>query len=370
MPQADHSHHEAVVVSDRSRASRILRWTVLIGVPAVLALGGVGIAAATTAPSPPSPPGPAVRHVGGGGGPFGGPGGGGFGTGFAAPGAFGAAIGGPASGDSPGGGHKVATISGTMITVTGPGSKSTTYQITSSTTYSVDGIPAPASAVHVGDHVIVRAPFDSGRFKGPNASTTTTTAGPTQAVSVNVVLPSLIGTVHSVGHGQFVLVDSQGFWRTVNTSGSTSYLQSGTSASASVVVAGAQVEAAGTVDSDHTSLDASTVNVILPSVAGQVSAIAGTNIIVSGFDGSTTTVTTSGATHFTAGGKPGSIGDVKVGDVLTASGTKSSNGDLAAVTVTVSPAGKGGHGGFPGPFARPGAPAGPAGPGAPSGSTT
>ena len=357
MSEIDRSQQEIGTAAFRSpRQRRVLRWTVSAVAIAAIAVGGVGIAAATTTTAPSqvwTTPGTGGGPFGRGHGGFGGPGG---------AGAFGAFGGGPAAGAPSSGGQKVTAVNGSSITVAGANGKSTTYQTTSSTNYTVDGIPASASAVHVGDRVSIRVPFSGGRFKGPNSSTTTTTttATPATATSINVVLPELSGTVHSVGSGEFVLVDSQGFWRTVHTSNGTTYLQSGVGATESALTVGAQVEAAGTVDSDHTSLDASRVNVILPTVSGQVTAIAGSSIIISTFSGTSATVTTSSATHFTSGGASGSFGDVKVGDRVTASGTKASNGNINAVKVSVLPNGKtvqpGAHPSFPGGGPPPGAP--------------
>lgn len=367
MTEADRSQCEGdLVVTGQPRRRWARRWALVMATAGALAVVGVGIAAATTTTTTPGgapSSSPAGHGSPGGPGPYGGGSGGPGGFG-----AFGAVAGSAAAGPGggAGGGQKVTSLNGSTITITGPNGKATTYQTSGSTTYTVDGIPASASDVSVGDSVTVRSPFRGFRGPGANGSTTTTTTPATpSALSVNVVLPELSGKVNSVGHAQFVLVDSQGFWRTVKTSGATKYLQSDVSSSSSVLAVGSEVEAVGTIDSDHTSLDSSWVNVILPSVSGEVTAVAGSSIIISTFNGSSVTVTTSGTTHFTSGANPGGIGDVKVGDTVHASGPKASNGDIAAVNVNVAPGApshassgaRSGHAGF-GPRGGPGGPFG------------
>lgn len=359
-------------VPGAARRRALRRAVIGGGAVAALALGGVGIAAATTTTTAPSTPSTAPRPAFPGGGFFGRVGGrgqaGGFGPGALGGGTFGG--GGLAAVPATSGGQKVTAVGHGTLTVSGPGGRTTTYATTSATTYTVDGLAATASAVAVGDRVTVRVPFSPGHFWGGGTSSTTTTTAPATptALTVNVVLPELAGTVHTVGHGQFVLVDSQGFWRTVKTTAGTAYLQAGETAGATALTVGSQVEAVGTVDADHTALDASRVNVVLPTVTGKVTAVSGTAFTVSTFARTTVTVDTTSTTRFTAAGTTGSLSDVKVGSVVSASGTRAADGTVTAVTVVVGGTerrGAAGGFGFPGGA---GARTGPSGP--PSGSAS
>ena len=78
---------------------------------------------------------------------------------------------------------------------------------------------------------------------------------------VFIFLNELDGTVVSVDPTtmSFVLMDHQGFWRTVNVSGPTSYSPTGTSLG--TLTSGQHVAAFGSVDADTVSLDAQFVDV-------------------------------------------------------------------------------------------------------------
>jgi Domain of unknown function (DUF5666) len=68
--------------------------------------------------------------------------------------------------------------------------------------------------------------------------------------------PHLMGTVKSVSGSTILITDQDGFTRTIKVSGSTKYEDSLTANPA----AGTKIAAEGTVDSDGTSLDATTVS--------------------------------------------------------------------------------------------------------------
>ena len=219
-----------------------------------LAAGGFGVAsAATSTPGSTSssqsntnqspPPGPGFR-----GGPdgHGGPGG---------PG-----------GHGPGG--TVSAIGSSSFTITHEDGTSQTVNTTSSTTYERDGQDATASALAVGEHVSVKPTGPR-----PTAGSSTTPPSTITADEVYIMDPAIHGTVQSVNGNVVTVVDDQGFWRTVDLSGSTTYTNNGQSATQSAVTTGAKVIAFGSVDSDHTSLDATkvVVNPTRPAPPGQQS---------------------------------------------------------------------------------------------------
>jgi len=221
-----------------------------------LAAGGFGVASAATstpgtsstggqsANSQSAPPGPGAGFRGGPGG-HDGPGG----------------PGGP--GHGPGG--IVASIGTNSFTIKHDDGTTQTVNTTSSTTYERDGQASTASALAVGQHVGVRP---TGPPPAPPSGSSTDAAAPSStpitAAEVDIMDPSIHGTVQSVNGNVVTVVDDQGFWRTVNVSASTTYTNNGQSATQSALTTGAKLVAFGSVDADHTSLDATTVAVNPP----------------------------------------------------------------------------------------------------------
>ena len=161
------------------------------------------------------------------------------------PGGPGPGRGGPGWG---GAGGTITALGTGSFTVKTPGGSTETVDTTSSTTYSRDGASRSASALAVGERVRVR----------PTQASSTTSSTVT-AASVDIVDPSIQGTVEGLSGNTLTIVDQQGFWRTVNLTGTTTYTDNGSSSSASALSDGETVVAFGSVDADHTSLDALSV---------------------------------------------------------------------------------------------------------------
>jgi hypothetical protein len=155
---------------------------------------------------------------------------------------------------------------------------------------------------------------------------------------------------------------------------STAYTEAGRSTTASSVTAGLQIVAVGTLDTDQTDLDASSVQIVLPEAEGAVTAVSGTTITITerspgSSSGTSVQLSTDSSTTFTVQGTTpgastaGSLSSVKVGDQILAQGTPGSSATFAALSVTVldrsagtghfgrhgGPAGGSGGGGFGGP---------------------
>lgn len=157
--------------------------------------------------------------------------------------------GGPGPGHGgPGAGGTITSLGTNSFTVKTPDGSTQTVDTTGSTNYNRDGASSSASALAVGEHVRVR----------PTQSSTNTSSTVT-AADVDIMDPSIHGTVENVSNNTLTILDEQGFWRTVNLSGTTTYTDNGTSSSASALSNGEKVVAFGSVDGDHTSLDATTV---------------------------------------------------------------------------------------------------------------
>ena len=224
---------------DNEARSRLLLRSRKVGATALVAgglvAGSFGVAAATTGSSSGSSSGstPAPSHPG-----WGGPG----------------AMGGPR-----GMGGTVTAVSPTSLTVSRPDGTSVSYTLTSSTTYQKDRAASAYAALAVGEHVAVRT-------SAPPSSSSTT---PATAVEVDIVSPHLGGVVQSVStsgsSSTIVVADAQGFWRTIITSASTTYTDNGSSVSSPTITKGEFVNAAGSIDANHTTLDATSVAIGKPT---------------------------------------------------------------------------------------------------------
>ena len=162
----------------------------------------------------------------------------------------------------------------------------------------------------------------------------------------------LSGSVVSIGTGSIVIQDKQGFWRTIVLSSSTTYSEGPMTmqpaASSSDLAVGSTVEVSGTVDADHTSLDAVSVRIELSSVRGVVTSVTLTSAtlttVVVTVDQSSTPMTIDvnpQTVVFTHGGVV-TLASVVVGSAIEAFGLPQTDGSLLALYLGV----KSGHEGF------------------------
>ena len=177
----------------------------------------------------------------------------------------------------------------------------------------------------------------------PGTASSLPVAGGSSVVRlVEIVLPSVSGKVVGVNGSQIVVAQLDGLYVTVNVSGSTKYEEAGQSDPTAKVQMGTVVAVTGTLSSDHTQIDATTVDVILDSVEGRVTGVTGTTITLSGFDTTTETVTTGVSTVFRDQSGTTTIASVAKGDFVEAWGTKGSGDTFAAAVVSVGPRADGG----------------------------
>ncbi len=122
---------------------------------------------------------------------------------------------------------------------------SRTYAVGSSTTVHEGlGRTVQVSSLSVGERVHVR-----GSKSGTNY----------RAADIDVRPATIDGRVTEISASQLMVVDGDGFTRTISTDSDTTYSSSGKSASRSAITSGSVVHAQGAVDSDRTSLDADSV---------------------------------------------------------------------------------------------------------------
>jgi len=155
-------------------------------------------------------------------------------------------------------------------------------------------------------------------------------------------------TITAISGSSISLETKDGWTRTITVDSGTTYSKSGASISLSDLAVGDQVRFDQTLESDGTySIDS--IAVVLPKVGGTVTAISGSTITVEQPDGTPATVkVTAGTTYQVAGTSGKALGDVTVGMLLVAEGTRNSDGSLTATAVRAadpnSLPGRGGHG--------------------------
>ena len=154
---------------------------------------------------------------------------------------------------------------------------------------------------------------------------------------MEIILPHVSGKVVNVNGSEIVVAQLDGLNVTVNTSGST-YNEAGASVPASDVQTGTVVSVTGTLSSDHDEIDATTIEIVLPTLTGTVTGVSGSTITMTTAGGTSETVTTGTDTVFrNASGATEKIASVTKGDFVEVSGTPGSGDTFAAVAVTIGP---------------------------------
>ncbi|HEY1762978.1 MAG TPA: DUF5666 domain-containing protein [Acidimicrobiales bacterium] len=185
---------------------------------------------------------------------------------------------------SGGTGGYVTAVTPTSVTIQSWNGTSTTYALTSATTYTEGKAPSTAVSLVVGDRVEIGVSSTS----------------PTTATSVSIELAMLFGTVTSVSGSTITIKDPQGFTRTIVEGTATTYTLNGASSTIAAVVDGAKIIAEGTIDPNGTSLDALSIAVgsagQMGFTYGTVTAVTSSSVTVLAKDGTSTTFTYSTST--------------------------------------------------------------------------
>lgn len=245
---------------------------------------------------------------------------------------FGGPGGGPGRGDR-GFGLTVKTVNGTSITATDRDGASVTIHTSASTTYGRAGQTVAASAITAGEMI--------------GAMGTRNSDGSITATHVEILLPHAGGAITAIsGTTITVTPKHSGQTATIHISASTTVDRAGQTASVGDLKMGDEIDAMGTSTSDG-SLNAERIEIILPHAGGAITAISGTAITLRDRSGGTLTIHTDASTKFVSvtKGTSGpvqttiSLGSLKVGDEISALGTRNSDGSLNALTVLIHPAG-------------------------------
>lgn len=154
----------------------------------------------------------------------------------------------------------VQSLTGDVLSVLEFNGTTVTYDVTKRTVYFLNGIRGTSAAVVAGENVVVGA----GRWGGWSGGTASTTP---KAQVVWLLSPHTYGAIQSITpnlSGDLIIVqDPQGFWHYIQTSSTTVYYVNGTSTSSPpTFTIGEIISALGSVASDHSTLDATQVNVV------------------------------------------------------------------------------------------------------------
>lgn len=165
-------------------------------------------------------------------------------------------------------------------------------------------------------------------------------------------------TISAINGSSLSLKTDDGWTRTISIGSSTTITKGGQTIAVGALAVGDQVVFSQTRATDGTyTIDA--IRVVLPVIGGEVSAVSGNTITVTGRDGTTGTIHVDGTTTYEVDGTTGkTLSDVTVGAFLVAEGTLRTDGSLDADAVHSGMRGfRDGHGGGfrgPGGFGGPG----------------
>ncbi len=212
--------------------------------------------------------------------------------------------------DNGGGGDHAAgyvmAMTATTLNVESAGGVTTTYTISPTTTYTLDGRAATAALLVVGDRVEVA----------------TAPGAPTTATSVNIDLAEIRGLVLSNSGSTILVIGPEGFTRTIQAGASTVVTSGGQTTALNSITPGESIVAEGTVDSTGTILDATTITVRAPEqqqqserASGVVSAVTpGVSVTIGGDHGAGATYTLTSSTTYTEGPTTVPASDLLVGE--------------------------------------------------------
>lgn len=139
-------------------------------------------------------------------------------------------------------------------------------------------------------------------------------------------------TISAISGSNVSLKTDDGWTRTIAVTGTTKISKGGATIAVGDLAVGDQIHFAETKDTDGT-FTVTAINVILPTVVGQVSAISGSTITVTQPGGTTMTIHVGGSTTYQVDGATGALSDLKVGAFIVAEGTQRTDGSLDAAAV-------------------------------------
>jgi hypothetical protein len=151
-------------------------------------------------------------------------------------------------------------------------------------------------------------------------------------------------TIKAIDGSNLSLATDDGWTRTIAVTSTTTITKGGTTIAVGDLAVGDQIRFSQTKGADGT-FTITAIHMVLPVIAGKVTAIDGNNITVTQRDGTTATIHVNGATTYEVRGvATATLSDIKVGAIVVAEGTLRNDGSLDAARVGSGFRGLGGRG--------------------------
>ena len=150
-------------------------------------------------------------------------------------------------------------------------------------------------------------------------------------------------TITAISGSDLSLKTDDGWTRTITVAATTTITKGGATISLGDLAVGDEIRFGQTKGTDG-SYTITAIRVVLPSVAGVVTAIDGNTLTVTQKDGTTATIHVGDTTTYRVNGATGALSDIKVGSIIAAEGTLRTDGSLDASTVGSGFGGHDGHG--------------------------
>jgi hypothetical protein len=140
-------------------------------------------------------------------------------------------------------------------------------------------------------------------------------------------------TIKAIDGSNLSLATDDGWTRTIAVTSTTSITKSGATIALGDLAVGDQIRFSQTKGTDGT-FTITAIHVVLPAIAGKVTAINGNDITVTQRDGTTATIQVNAATTYQVRGvKTATLSDIKVGSFIAAEGTLRTDGSLDAARI-------------------------------------
>jgi len=139
-------------------------------------------------------------------------------------------------------------------------------------------------------------------------------------------------TISAINGSNLSLETADGWTRTITVSDSTTLSEAGETITLADLAVGDQIAFSQERQTDG-SYTITAIKVVLPTIGGEVTAISGNTITVTGRDGTTGTIHVDGDTTYEVNGDTGALSDISVGSFLVAQGSLRTDGSLDAAAV-------------------------------------
>jgi hypothetical protein len=145
----------------------------------------------------------------------------------------------------------------------------------------------------------------SNLVSGESVSVRLSSGAPMTAARIDIIIIKLGGVVTAVNNNAITITVARGFARTIDVSSTTTYTEGGAPATLNDVIVGLRINATGTVSTDQTVLDATSVSIPVPShIVGTVTAASAASLTVQQANGASITLAINANTTFFEGKHP------------------------------------------------------------------